>query len=95
MVWYRFWKKSGPMQGLRETYRYFEEDQNKKTLKTWAEEWADRMPGGHNTSYNYGWEKVEVPPKEWLETQIKYIGGEIGKIRDKIVVYKRELKINY
>lgn len=80
------------MRGLRETYRYFEEDQDEKTLKALTEEWANRMPGGHNTSYNYGWEKIKSPPTEWLIKMIRRAEWNIKESKKDIDLYKKELK---
>lgn len=71
MTWYLFWKKSGPMGGLDETYRYYDEKPSKDMLETDCGNWAEAMPGGHNTHYSYGFKLVDCPPLEVLQKRLK------------------------
>jgi hypothetical protein len=71
MPWYRFWKKSGPMAGLDETFRHYDEEPSKDGLEENCEHWAEAMPGGHNTHYSYGFQKVSAPPLEFLQKRME------------------------
>jgi len=71
MSWYRFWKKSGPMAGLDETFRHYDEKPSIDRLKMDCEDWAEAMPGGHETHYSYGHQLVDAPPLEWLQKKLK------------------------
>jgi hypothetical protein len=72
MAWYKFWKKSGPMQMLDEKYVWLAREiyLNKESIKCECENWAENIPGGHNTKYSYGFKKVACPPKNVLENLI-------------------------
>ena len=94
-MWIKYWKKSGPNQSLDETYVHYKSETKESTIKYDVEEWAERMPGGHNTSYSYGWKDIEVPPKEWLEKHIKYIQEEIANLHNKLNDYKLDLQFHY
>lgn len=77
MAWYKFWKRSGPMQGLSEKYFWFESKMNKESLKFRCESWADSIGGGHNTYYTYGFKRVNHPPIGELEIMIRIEKEEI------------------
>ncbi len=61
------------MQGLDETYVWLDKTiyPTEKAVKGECEYWADKMPGGHNTHYSYGYKKVRNPPKNVLEKMIE------------------------
>ena len=90
MPWYRFWKKSGPMAGLAETYRHYDEV-SEDALELDVENWADDMPGGHNTSYRVGYEKVDHPPVEWLRKKLEGVLALREKVDVDIHFYEAEL----
>lgn len=71
MSWYRFWKRSGSNQALRETYRHYDVEPSEGILGGDCEDWADNIPGGHNTSYKYGHQKVDSPTLDWLQKRLK------------------------
>ena len=75
--WYKFWKK---VQGHVSEEYFVHEDlfgddasyqPDEKSLKAQCEYWAERMPGGHNTHYSYGFQEVSNPPVKKLEEMIK------------------------
>ena len=70
MKWYRFWKK---VHGYNcgEDYQEFPKDYIEEQIKSECERWAEKIPGGHNSYYTYGFESIKLPPKEWLNKQIK------------------------
>lgn len=72
MSWYRFWKKSGPMQGLSEEYIWLPKEvyPTQQTILKHCEYLAERMPRGHETMYEYGFTKINSPPREVLEKMI-------------------------
>jgi hypothetical protein len=96
MFWYRFWKKSGPMAGYDETYRYYDEKPSTEELKCDSEQWAEDMPGGHNSSYTWGFKKVDYPPVELLAERLKRLEHQketiMDETEDKIKFYKEEIK---
>jgi len=69
--WYRFWKKSGPMQFLTEDYKLYPAEYDFETVESCAEHWATQIGGGFNTHYKYGLEEIEKPPKEWMDKEIE------------------------
>lgn len=73
MAWYKFWKKSGPTQGLDEKYVWLDDKiySKEESVKGACEYWADRMPGGHNTYFKYGYNPVPHPPQNVLEKMIE------------------------
>ena len=93
-VWYRFWKKSGPMVILTE--RYFLLDKktfpDEEAIKYECEDWAERMPGGHNTRYSYGFTKVKHPPKEVLKNIIKERKDKIKMERKYLGLLEKTLR---
>ena len=94
-MWVKYWKKSGPNQSLDEKYIHYKNEIHTSVIKYDVELWAERIPGGHNTSYSYGWEDIEVPPKEWLEKHIKYIKEDIEEIKQKLKDYELDLQFHY
>ncbi len=70
MTWYRFWKKSGPMQGLSEGYVFYSDKVPELRVEGDCERWAGRMPGGHETYWRYGFQKIRNPPKSILQKMI-------------------------
>ena len=66
MPWYRFWKKSGPMSRLAETFRHYDGTPSEAELKCDSESWADKEPGGQESRYTWGFEPVDYPPMAWL-----------------------------
>jgi hypothetical protein len=71
MSWYKFWKKSGPMQGLSKEYLWIDKKlYPDKSVELACARWAEKMPGGHNTHYTYGFREVGSPPREVLEKMI-------------------------
>ena len=71
MSWYKFWKKSGPMRGLNEEYFWWDRRAYpNNSIKSVCERWAEKMPGGHNTHYTYGFREICSPPREVLEEMI-------------------------
>lgn len=72
MVWYRFWKKSGPAGILDERYLWLDKEAYPKKEDVEAECgcWAERIPGGHNSHYSYGFEEISNPPKSVLEKMV-------------------------
>lgn len=98
MVWYRFWKTvHGHLNGEKYVHYSNEElkDENfydEEYFKCEAESWADSIPGGENAGFSYGFEKVKSPPKEWLMKRIKAETMNIEYLKEKIELYKKELK---
>jgi len=72
MVWYLFWKMSGPAMSLTESYQWLERASYSRDadVRLLCERWAEELPGGHNTHYSFGFEAVPRPPKEALERMI-------------------------
>ena len=85
-TWYKFWKKSGPMQAYIETYTLLEDRMypSANSIKAEVEHWATTVGGGFNTHYTYGFERVDKPPKEWLEQQINHLTISINLIQKDI-----------
>lgn len=88
--WYRFWKT---VQGHLTSEDYFLLDNEiyakESTIKAECEQWADTDPGGHNTSYRYGFEKVDTPPSDWLERRIYYDMEDVKDLTLKVMYYTR------
>ncbi len=94
MTWYKFWKKSGPMQIYAEDYFYLpkEDYPSSANIKSECESWAESMPGGHNTRYSYGFKKIKLPPKEKLEKMLESAQEEAENARQKILLIKKQLE---
>jgi hypothetical protein len=92
MTWYRFWKKSGPMGGLDETYRYYDEKPSKDMLETDCGSWAEAMPGGHNTHYSYGFGPINAPPIDWLLKKLQSSRNLRNRVATDINFYEREVE---
>ncbi|MFH1174377.1 MAG: hypothetical protein V1725_04545 [archaeon] len=73
MSWYKFWKRSGPAGILDEDYKWIADNDHltEESIKYACEYWSEHVGGGFNTHYRYGFEKVDVPPKEVLEKKIE------------------------
>lgn len=86
MGWYKFWKKSGPMQGLDEKYVWLDKESypTKESVKSECENWAERIPGGHNSHYSFGFRKIKLPPKNVLEQMIEHKKEEITNKRKEL-----------
>lgn len=97
MTWYRFWKRvHGHSCGEKYVYYDTKDLKDKKFyddeyFKCGAESWANSIPGGHSTSYRYGFEKVKSPPTKWLVKMIKREERYIEESKENIVLYKKEL----
>jgi len=80
--WYYFWKKVHGHLCLKD-YKIFnvkdnetDEDSN-QFVSGRCEVWADNDSQGQNAGYEYGWEEVKKPPKEWLEKKIEDVRESI------------------
>ena len=73
MTWYKFWKRSGPAGILREDYLWLDKESHpdEDSIRAECEHWAEKIPGGHNTLYRFGFQKVVNPPLSVLEKMIK------------------------
>ncbi|MBI5064754.1 hypothetical protein HZA97_00830 [Candidatus Woesearchaeota archaeon] len=93
MTWYKFWKKSGPNAFLDETYVWLDKEiyKTKDSIKGECEYWADRMPGGHNTHYSYGYKQVRHPPKSVLEKMIENTEENLKSKQEHIKFLKETL----
>jgi len=92
-VWYKFWKKSGPMQGLDDDYFLLDEKYwpTEEDVKLKCESRAGEVGGGFNTHYSYGFEKVDKPPKEWIDKRIKQLKKTIKYRQKEIKEFKTYL----
>jgi len=90
MKWYKFWKKSGPNQGLTEDYIEVNDDwyPDTKSVRDLCESWAETVGGGFNTHYSYGFEEIKFPPKDWLIKKIKDKNNKILYAQKDIKRYK-------
>lgn len=94
MVWYKFWKKSGPPGTLSEEYTWLDKESypNKKAILLECEYWAKSIPGGHNTSYTYGFEEIAHPPLSALEEMISNEKEDIKSHRKYLKFLQQVLK---
>jgi hypothetical protein len=94
MSWYKFWKKSGPMQIRTEDYLFLEEENypTRENIKNECERWADAIPGGHNSHYSYGFRKVKTPPREILEKMLSDVKREENSLLEERTFLETELK---
>lgn len=61
------------------------------------ENWGENSDGGHNYGYRVDMERLkrkELPPKEWLEKEIKSIADNIG-YHEKAIERLKELGFTY
>ena len=93
--WYKFWKKSGPMQSYDESYKLLEDHDSEDVVKSKVERWAETVGGGFNTHYSYGWERVEVPPEDWLKNKVGYMKSNIEETTKKMKEYTSLLRKYY
>ena len=69
-------------------------------VRDYAEDWADRTPGGHAYGYRVYWSRVRRPSKQWLQNRINclenrlkgYRKREMTRIDEDIKKMKEELK---
>lgn len=95
MVWYKFWKKSGPMQALNEKYIWLDKEvySTRESVAEECESWAESIPGGHNTHYSFGFIKIiKAPPKSVLENMIKHKKEEISSKKKELEFLKQSLE---
>ena len=87
-MWVRLWMEYGRgHRNTEETYREFPDEWDKEEiLKDETEHWAQNEKDGWSKErYDYGWERVPKPPKEWLEKRIE-------SAKSSIVHWKVEIK---
>ena len=78
--WFYYWKK---VQGriTSDTYVFIAEEDLPSTEEAHLEialDWAEKVDScGSNNGFEYGFDDIESPPKEWLEKRIKYQEGNI------------------
>ena len=94
MSWYKFWKKSGPMAHYAEDYLYLpkEDYPSQEAIKLRCEDWAEAMPGGHNTHYSYGFKKINLPPKEKLERMLQSAIVNQEEAEKRVLFLKKQLE---
>lgn len=94
MSWYKFWKKAGPMAHYTENYFYLpkEDYPSEEDIKLKCEDWAEAMPGGHNTHYSYGFKKVKLPPKEKLEKLLESAMANLEEAEKRVLFLKKQLE---
>ena len=94
MSWYKFWKKSGPMQIYAESYFFLSKEDypTKESVKLECENWAEGMPGGHNTRYTYGFTRVRLPPRETLEKMLEHTKTDADSIARNIAFLEGEIQ---
>lgn len=84
------------MAGYDETYRYYDKRPSNEELKCDSEQWAENMPGGHNSSYTWGFKKIDYPPVEFLAERLKRLEHQketvMDETEDKIKFYKKEIE---
>jgi len=73
MGWYRVYKtfRGGqyPSKGKLAEYIETPKGTSLDDVKDYAEEWADRTPGGHNYGYQVYWNRVSRPSRAWLKSR--------------------------
>jgi len=76
--WYRFWVSVGVGQTTRDDYKEFPADEEDEVIKGEAKDWAYRdMEGWTKERYNWGYEKVDQPPDDWLKGRIERANSTI------------------
>ena len=85
--WVRFWRTWRGTTKKSETYQrlsYIGSDEE-KTLRDCAEAWGTNQ-GPSSSEFQYGFEIVDKPPKEWIAEKIKKLKGQlvtiVGEIED-------------
>ena len=78
--WVRYWYGRGQSSLCKETFRFYpfksgwtEEDKDKESMwEQEADSWARDEGCWSARSYSYGFEFVDKPPKDWLESKADY-----------------------
>lgn len=68
--WYKYWVDVG-LSTNYEKYKSFDEEKTDDFLNYDCEEWAINLSAGAYEWYECGFEKVNKPPKKWLEKEIE------------------------
>ena len=68
--WFKFWKtwrNGGRCEGYAHYNTYTDDEEE---MKSRSKAWAENHGGGQNYGFEWGYEKVDHPPKHWLDGQI-------------------------
>ncbi len=68
--WFKFWKtwrNGGSCEGYAHYNTYTDDEEE---MKSRSKAWAEKHGGGQNYGFEWGYEKVDHPPKHWLDGQI-------------------------
>ena len=87
MGWYRVYKtfQGGCYPSKNNEYIEVPKGTRLGEVQGYAEEWADRTPGGHNYGYRVYWTRVSRPSKVWLK-------GRCSDLKKSIAYEENQLK---
>ena len=93
--WIRYWFGHSKNRIDEEKYEFYDEswkftEEDKKDEERWkaeSENWAQQSGGWMYDRYDYGYEFVDHPPKEWFEK-------EIAEARDHLIFLLHQYILN-
>jgi len=65
---------------------------DEKDVQYYCENWGEISNGGHSNGYFLEWEKVDRPPKEWLQSEIKTMSINMQSIAFRIDKFNEYLE---